>query len=93
MFFVTFDRYLNFDKHISNICSSLYFHIRSIRHICPFLDSDRPGHDVKLHPDFHCHWQLFLLMCHEAGQSAFRHTLLYLSTNLDHILFSNISRH
>jgi len=27
-------------------------------------------------------------MCHEAGQSAFLHTLFYLSTNLDHILFS-----
>jgi len=33
----------------------------------------RPGHDVKLHPHFHCHWQLFVLMCHEAGQSAFLH--------------------
>jgi len=28
-------------------------------------------------------------MCHEAGQSAFLQTQLYLSTNLDHILFSN----
>jgi len=49
----------------------------------------RLGHDVKLHP----HPQLFVLMCHEAGQSAFLNTQLYLSTNLDHILFSNVSWH
>jgi len=53
----------------------------------------RPGHDVKLHPHFHCHWQLFVLMCHEAGHSAFLHTQSYFSTNLDHILFSNVSWH
>jgi len=53
----------------------------------------RPGHDIKLHPSFHCHWLRFVLMCHEAGQSAFLHTQLYLSTNLDHILFSNVSWH
>jgi len=29
-------------------------------------------------------------MCHEAGQSAVLHAQLYLSTNLDHILFSNV---
>jgi len=29
-------------------------------------------------------------MCHEAGQSAFLHTQLYLSTNFDHYLFSNV---
>jgi len=29
----------------------------------------------------------------EAGQSAFLHPHLYLSTNLDHILFSNVSSH
>jgi len=52
-----------------------------------------PGHDVKLHPHFHCHWQFFVLMCHEAGQSVFLHTQLYLSTNLDHILCSNVSWH
>jgi len=51
----------------------------------------RPGHDVKLHPHFHCHWKLFVLMCDEAGQSAFLHTQLYLSTYLNHILFSNVS--
>jgi len=33
----------------------------------------------------------FVLMCHKAGQSAFLYTQLYLSTNLDHILFSNVS--
>jgi len=53
----------------------------------------RPGHDVKLHPHFQCHWQLFVLMCHEAGQSAFLHTQLYSSTNLDYVLFSNVSWH
>jgi len=37
---VTFDKHLNFDKHISNVCSSSYFHIRALRHICPFLDSE-----------------------------------------------------
>jgi len=31
------------------------------------VDNRRPGHDVKLHPHFNCHWQLFVLMCHEAG--------------------------
>jgi len=30
---------------------------------------------------------------HKAGQSAFLHTQLYLSTNLDRILFSNVSWH
>jgi len=35
--------------------------------------------------------RIFVLMCHEAGQSAFLHTQLYLSTNLNHILFSNVS--
>jgi len=30
-----------------------------------------PGHEVKLLPHIHYHWQLFVLMCHEAGQSAF----------------------
>jgi len=29
-------------------------------------------------------------MCHEAGQSAFLHAHLYLSTNVNHILFSNV---
>jgi len=33
---VTFDKNLNFDKHISNVCSSSYFHIRVLRHISPF---------------------------------------------------------
>jgi len=35
----------------------------------------------------------FVLMCHEAGQSAFPHTQFYLSTNLDNILLSNVSWH
>jgi len=30
--------YNYFDKHISNVCSSSYFHIRALRHIRPFLD-------------------------------------------------------
>jgi len=40
---VTYDKHLNFDKHISNVCSSSYFHICAIhafRHIFPFLDSE-----------------------------------------------------
>jgi len=38
---VTFDSHrLKFDKHISNVCSSSYFHIRALRHICPFLNSE-----------------------------------------------------
>jgi len=70
--------------HCVLISAQLYrFYIRLVR----------PGHDVKLHPHFHCHWYLFVLMCREAGQSAFLHTQLYLSTNLDHILFSNVSWH
>jgi len=36
---------------------------------------------------------IFVLMCHEAGQSVFLHTQLYLFTNLVHILFSNVSWH
>jgi len=30
----------NFDRHISNVCSSSYFHIRALRHIRPYLDSE-----------------------------------------------------
>jgi len=37
---VTFDKHLNLIKHISNVCSSSYFHIRALRHIRPFLDSE-----------------------------------------------------
>jgi len=37
---ITFDKHLNFDKHIFNVCSSSYFHIRALRHNCPFLDSE-----------------------------------------------------
>jgi len=37
---VTFDKHLNFYEHISNVCSSSYFHIRALRHIRPFLDSE-----------------------------------------------------
>ena len=37
---VTFDSHLNFDKHISNVCSSSYFHIRALRHIRPYLDCE-----------------------------------------------------
>jgi len=32
---VTFDKPLNFDKHISNVCSTSLFHIRALRHIRP----------------------------------------------------------
>jgi len=35
----------------------------------------------------------WVIMCHDASQSAFLHTQLYLSTNLDSILFSNVSWH
>jgi len=37
---ITFDKHLNFDNHISNVCSSSYIHIRALRHIRPFLDSE-----------------------------------------------------
>ena len=37
---VTLDNHLNFDHHISNVCSSSYFHIRALRHIRPYLDSE-----------------------------------------------------
>ena len=36
---VTFDSLLNFDKRISNVCSS-HFHIRALRDISPYLDSE-----------------------------------------------------
>jgi len=37
---VTLDSHLNIVKHISNVCSSSYFHTRALRHIRPFLDSE-----------------------------------------------------
>jgi len=37
---VTLDNNLNFHRHISNVCSSSYFHIRALRHIRPYLDSE-----------------------------------------------------
>jgi len=40
----------------------------------------------------YCH-TVTTVMCHKAGQSAFLHTQLYLSTNFYHILFSNVSWH
>ena len=36
---VTFDSHLNFDKHISNVCSPSYFHIHALCPIRPYLDS------------------------------------------------------
>jgi len=35
---VTLDAGLNFDHHTSNVCSSSYYHIRSLRRIRPYLD-------------------------------------------------------
>jgi len=35
---VTFDTALNFDKHISNVCASSYFHIKALRRIRPYID-------------------------------------------------------
>jgi len=35
-----FDKHLNFDKHISNVFSLSYLHIRALRHIRHFLDSE-----------------------------------------------------
>ena len=35
---VTFDSHLNFDEHISNVCSSSYFHISALCHIRLYLD-------------------------------------------------------
>ena len=37
---VTLDNHLNFDHHISNVCSSSHFHVRALRHIRPYLDSE-----------------------------------------------------
>ena len=37
---VTLDSRLSFDKHISNVCSISYFHIRALRHIRTCLDID-----------------------------------------------------
>jgi len=37
---VTFNKHLNFDKHISNFCSSSSLHNRALRHSHPFLDSE-----------------------------------------------------
>jgi len=35
---ITLDSHLSFDKHVSNVCSITYFHIRAFRHIRTFLD-------------------------------------------------------
>ena len=35
---ITFDNRLSSDKHLSNVCSISYFHIRALRHIRTFLD-------------------------------------------------------
>jgi len=35
---IALDSRLNFDKHVSNVCSISYFHIRVLRHIRSFLD-------------------------------------------------------
>jgi len=35
---ITLDNRLSFDKHVSNVCSISYFHIRALRHIRTFLD-------------------------------------------------------
>jgi len=35
-----FDSHLNFDRHISNVCFSFYFHIRALRQIRAYLDSE-----------------------------------------------------
>ena len=35
---VTFDTALNFDKHISNVCASAYFHIKGLRRIRLYID-------------------------------------------------------
>ena len=35
---VTLDNRLSFDKHVSNVCSISYFHIRALRHIRTCLD-------------------------------------------------------
>ena len=37
---VIFDPTLNFNKHVSNICSSSYYHIRALRRIRPFIDNN-----------------------------------------------------
>jgi len=39
---VNFDKHLNFEKYISNVCSSSYFHIRALRHIRLFLTQYLP---------------------------------------------------
>jgi len=39
---VTFDKHLNFDKHITNVCSSYYFHIRALRHFNSFSRRNKP---------------------------------------------------
>jgi len=35
---IILDKCLSFDKHVSNVCSISYFHIRALRHIRSFLD-------------------------------------------------------
>ena len=35
---ITLDNRLSFDKHVSNVCSISYFHIRALRHIRSYLD-------------------------------------------------------
>jgi len=40
---ITFDKHFNFDQHISNVCSSSYFHICALRHIQAFVESETPN--------------------------------------------------
>jgi len=35
---IALDKRLTFDKHVSNVCSTSYFHIRALRYIRAFLD-------------------------------------------------------
>jgi len=47
-----FDKHLTFDKHISNVCSSSYFHVGDFCHIRPFLDSETPKTNVCSRLDY-----------------------------------------
>ena len=44
---VTIDAKLTFDKHVSNVCAALRYHIHAVRHIRRVLDVKTAGHIAR----------------------------------------------
>jgi len=87
---VTFDKHLNFDKHISNVCSSSYFHIR------PFLTQKLPilwpglsWFQIRL-CQFHSYWHFFSHYPSSSARSKLLGSSCY-SLNYQHHLSSKFT--